>query len=534
MPTLEAYTFVKLFKDGEFLDPRDPRNRAFYGGDQVTQTHSLQIFSRAVADHFAWLHNALNFKDHVLEFKNAIDEIIASGGIATIKNIALAANAARGAYGDLSRFVNFTNEGAGGTWIFDVTYPSSAFDSLEIHFEGWSEDDEINDPAPIANPIANPHSFGIKRNSAFIFSGTADEVSPPVRHYSGPDWDNKTEIKYTVNFAELEAQWGEGIYGLIPFTFAFGMGSSDPPFGVGDLGIQHILYLRIKRPPPPEIHLISPLTAQPGETVRINGEHLLGVKEVIIGTGGRAAVTANSESFIDATVPPGLENINVNEATISVRTYGGQSSTGPPHLGLRRKIRDLRCNRQELSAGDIIELEGVNLEGVTDVMFVGAAHVPPVPIPGFIPRERYKTTWREQIERNNDTGLIVRERIFVGVPDGMQELVDVKVTTRGDSKTIGPLVFHPIPIIASVAQKLDVASPATGGSREIVIRGRNLQYSPSVLFANTVSRVLAFKDDEITFVAPQGVTAGHIVVHTSHGTAITPREFELSLSEPLR
>ena len=322
----------------------------------------------------------------------------------------------------------------------------------------------------------------------------------------------------------------------------------------GDIAVTHALELNINRPPRPRIISVEPMSALAGRRVVINGEHLRGARHVRFSQ-AEARIELATDSRVAVEVPAPLPR-PFEDAPLTVETAGGESESPPIHRHFRihRKPHGVRCLQNLVRSGNVVEVEGVDLTGVTNVEFVADASQGPVfdildpgsapseedvPFDGttgdlFILGKSGVITWREVVERGTDNQ-IVRELLVVSVPDGLPSKVQVRVTTQAGSATTAAItVISGPPVIQSVAVKQGSQPSPNVGRQRVVVRGQNLNFSPKVLFGGRpATGVTAVTRAHIEFDPPPGIRRGHVVVHTDHGSTITKSELRLG-SGPLQ
>jgi hypothetical protein len=516
MPFLKGRVEIEFYKghplrQGELLAPwvreRHTDHTALYGDSQ----HTIQMTTEIEKDHLDQLFEFVDFGKAIKSLGERIAEL---AGAPEPRGALMAALAARGAYDEFRGFLNtFTARRASGWKVLNVAYPDSRFDCLLLRFSAYSEEDDL--PAFAVGPTVEHylHHLAHDQQPAVTF-GRPQRHQPEDgggRHRDSPggmEWDRFRQTEFILDFRRLAASCGDRMYEDIAFTQSFGMSSS-----WGDLGVEQAFLVKVVRPAPPVLRWFEPVSASPGEVVRIDGTNLLGA-EVMFGNLPAPSVRYETGSLV-ATVPevPPLVRSEIGDPIV-VRTPGGSTLPSPGRFSIVRRLAQLRCPQQEagqmLQAGQLVEVEGVHLTGVKDVQWVGGRGL--FGETGPDTGKEFPASWRLLIENADDgEGFLKRERLFVAVPHGLPAICDLFLTTLGQTVSLGSFFMVAPPSIASVEQ--------VGSKRALTIHGKGFGQLEKVYFGELEAHVNSVTDTFIRVGVSGTLARGHVVVHTAIGTA---------------
>jgi phospholipase C len=256
--------------------------------------------------------------------------------------------------------------------------------------------------------------------------------------------------------------------------------------------------------PPPVVTDVTPSTASPGQTVRIQGADLSGASQVMFGSTPATAISVASDNSLSATVPAGSGGGEVRVVTPAgtsarVPLDAFSFATGPVVSGLS----DRRGTR-----GHLVRISGSGFTGATGVSFGGSAAT--------------------DLTVLSDTAIAVT----VPPPPATASLVDVTVTAPDGTSPVTPADQYTYPR-TGVVQVKPSSGPADACSA-VVIRGYGFTGATSVSFgAQPAVAEVVDSDTVMVAVSPPGSGTVDVTVSSPQGTTAATKADRFKYTHPV-
>ncbi|MBI5825912.1 MAG: IPT/TIG domain-containing protein [Chloroflexi bacterium] len=365
-------------------------------------------------------------------------------------------------------------------------------------------------PAGAATGKLTVTTAGGTGTSADTFTVTVPVPAPTITNFtpasgpvgtsvtiSGANFSGATEVSFNGTAATFTVDSDTSIStslpagattGTISVTTAEGTATSADTFTVTALPV-----------PAPTITSFSPDNGPVGTNVTISGANFSGATDVSF-NGTAATFTVDSDTSISASVPAGATT-----GTISVTTAEG-TGTSVDTFTVTVPVPAPAITSFTPTSGPVgtsVTISGANFSGAIDVSFNGAAATFTV---------------------DSDTS------ISASVPAGATTGT-ISVTTAGGTATSADPFTVTVPVPAPAITSFTPASGPVGTS--VTISGANFSGATNVNFNGTAATFTVNSDTSISASVPAGATTGTISVTTVGGTATSPANFTVTVTDSL-